>query len=38
MNRSQQPEEQKPLIAQAVEARYSAENLPQERLRSDGKD
>ena len=30
MNRSQQPEEQKPLIAQAVEARYSAENLPQE--------
>ena len=30
MNRSQQPEEQKPLTAQAVEARYNAENLPQE--------
>jgi len=30
MNRIQQPEEQKPLTAQAVEARYNAENLPRE--------
>jgi len=30
MNKNRQPEEQKPLIAQAVEARYNAENLPQE--------
>ena len=30
MNENRQPEEQKPLIAQAVEAIYNAENLPQE--------
>lgn len=30
MNKNQQVEDQKPLIVQAVEARYNAENLPQE--------